>query len=125
MILFNVLFAVKFLVYFVIVAVANEGTNIRRVVHFVIVVAALASMMSSHVVFVIIDMLVYSAHVTSAAVTLFLLHSGGGPGYQSLEYSPKDEPELIEIEDASDCASSSDDEEVTQRNRDFPSQNNL
>jgi hypothetical protein len=97
-ILFDGLFMVGSLVDFVIVAAANEGTNVREAVHFGTVVDARASRTFSHIVFVITgasmyallpDMLVCSAHLTFAAITLFLLHSGRGPARQSLEIYAK------------------------------------
>jgi hypothetical protein len=100
-ILFDVVFSVGSVVYFFIAAIANEGANPRRVVYFGIVVAAIAiTTFTSHVVFTITglfmytllpDMLVCSSHITFAAITLFLLHSGGGPSYKSLELQAKEE----------------------------------
>jgi hypothetical protein len=120
-VLFDIVFAVGSVGYFVVAAVANEGANLRRVIYFGIVVAAIASTtFISHVVFLatgafmytlLPDMLVCSTHVTFAAITLFLLHSAGGPAYKSLETQAKEEQQPMGFEDASDGSGSSDDEE--------------
>jgi hypothetical protein len=92
--IFDGIFALISLIYFVVAVVSNEGANPRRLCLIGIsLFAILMAIMIAEVYFVLVNkclyttipgLLVSSTHVMFAAISLFLLHTGGGRQYDAI-----------------------------------------
>jgi hypothetical protein len=105
---------------FIVAAIKNEGTNVRRLIFLGIAVFSIigvtlvtqvcAVLANKYMCTLIPEMSCSSTHVTFAAIALFLLHSGGGPEYKSIPDQAKEEQPMM-IEEASDGTGTDDEDE--------------
>jgi hypothetical protein len=121
LIVLDVLFSIASLVYLIVATISNEGVNPRRtaLIGTSLIGIVIAILISD--VFCVLtgtkmysnmpSLLTSSASVTFAAITIFLLHTGGGRGYDSIQEEEKVPAATMEIEPRSDDDDGDDDEE--------------
>jgi hypothetical protein len=118
-------YSLAIIIYFIVAALGNDGINARRLGYFGFSVFATACvLLFSDGFCVFANLWMYTAKpslfaqsiiATLAALTLFLLHSGGGPEYVGLDKVKDADQQVIEIdqisEDGGEAAGEAGDEE--------------